>query len=61
MKKLVATKCTECDGDINVPDDAVSGEIVTCPDCGEDYEVKKIKDRAVILEKAETVAEDWGE
>lgn len=58
---MVATKCTECDGDINVLDDAVSGEIVTCPDCGEDYEVKKIKDRAVILEKAETVAEDWGE
>jgi acetylornithine deacetylase/succinyl-diaminopimelate desuccinylase-like protein len=29
-----------CEAEIEVPDDAVDGEIVTCPDCGLDLEVK---------------------
>lgn len=58
---MVITKCFECDGDINIPDDAVLGEIVTCPDCGQDYEVKALKDGSASLEKAESVGEDWGE
>ncbi|WP_415280711.1 lysine biosynthesis protein LysW [Candidatus Nitrososphaera sp. FF02] len=32
-------ECQECGADISIPDDAVVGEIVTCPDCGGDYEI----------------------
>ncbi len=28
------TNCPECDAGINVPEDAVEGEIVTCAECG---------------------------
>jgi len=27
-------KCKECGADIEIPDDALPGEIVSCPDCG---------------------------
>lgn len=53
-------KCVDCDAEITVPDDAVNGEIVSCPDCGLDFEVvfgsqgRSIK--PVAIEK-----EDWGE
>ena len=53
-------KCPDCEAAISVPDDAVEGEIVTCPDCGLDLEVhmdgqtRRIK--PLVLEK-----EDWGE
>ncbi len=53
-------KCSECEAQINVPDDAVSGEIVTCPDCGLNYEVVK-GENEVSLRLAESMSEDWGE
>jgi alpha-aminoadipate carrier protein LysW len=52
--------CPECDGNINIPDDASVGEIVSCPDCGADFEISK-KDGKVDLKQAESVGEDWGE
>ncbi|MCX8204790.1 MAG: alpha-aminoadipate/glutamate carrier protein LysW/ArgW [Candidatus Nezhaarchaeota archaeon] len=54
------TKCPECDGEIEVPSDAVSGEIVSCPDCGQEYEVEVVKGRPE-LKVAERLKEDWGE
>lgn len=54
-------KCTECDGELTIPDDVINGEIVTCPDCGMDFEVN-IKDSGEIeLKPAEVEGEDWGE
>jgi alpha-aminoadipate carrier protein LysW len=53
-------KCVDCDALIEIPEDAVDGEIVTCPDCGLDFEVtvtpqgRSIK--PLVIEK-----EDWGE
>jgi len=53
-------KCVDCEAQIAVPDDAINGEIVSCPDCGLDFEVvqgsqgRSIK--PVVIEK-----EDWGE
>ena len=53
-------KCPDCEATIPVPDDAVDGEIVTCPDCGLDLEVKLTGSsrtvKPVVAEK-----EDWGE
>jgi len=44
-----------------VPEDVVVGEILTCPDCGTDFEVSKVRSGGVSLKPAETVGEDWGE
>jgi alpha-aminoadipate carrier protein LysW len=53
-------KCPDCEAAIPVPDDAVEGEIVTCPDCGLDLEVHTTGEsrsiKPVVIEK-----EDWGE
>ncbi|MEM1530530.1 MAG: alpha-aminoadipate/glutamate carrier protein LysW/ArgW [Candidatus Bathyarchaeia archaeon] len=55
------TRCPECDAEIEVPDDAISGEIVSCPDCGLDLEVKFDESGMVSLKVAEIEGEDWGE
>lgn len=55
------TKCTECDAGISVPNDVIQGELVSCKDCGTDYEVVEIKSGSVMLKPASTVEEDWGE
>jgi len=53
-------KCSDCDAQVTVPDDAVNGEIVSCPDCGLDFEVVVSSQghsiKPVVIEK-----EDWGE
>jgi alpha-aminoadipate carrier protein LysW len=37
------------------------GEIVSCKDCGVEYEVNEIKNGTATLKPADTVEEDWGE
>lgn len=54
-------KCAECDAGISVPNDAITGEIVSCKDCGSEYEVAEIKGGTAMLKPAEQVEEDWGE
>ena len=46
---------------LNIPDDASVGEIVSCPDCGADFEIASKDGSNVVLKQAETVGEDWGE
>ena len=53
-------ECQECGADISLPEDAVVGEIVTCPDCGGDFEIAS-KGEKVELKPAETVGEDCGQ
>ena len=57
---MAQEKCPDCEAEVLVPDDAVDGEIVTCPDCGLDLEVtvngENRSVKAVVMEK-----EDWGE
>jgi len=53
--------CTECGAEIIVPKDSLVGEIITCPDCGMDYELVKIEGDKVDIREAEEVGEDWGE
>ena len=55
-------KCDECDGAIPVPEDALSGEIVTCPECGASFELAAPADSGgFTLKPADTVGEDWGQ
>lgn len=52
------TTCPECSG--NVPaNDVERGEIVPCPDCGAELEVRELT--PLLLELAPEVQEDWGE
>ena len=53
--------CPECDAKLNIPEDAAVGEIVSCPDCGADYEISKKEGSNIELKQAESVGEDWGE
>lgn len=55
------TKCPDCEAEISVPDDATVGEIVSCPDCGLDLEVKQINGDKVDLKEISIEGEDWGE
>ena len=58
---MKSMNCPECDASLNIPDDATVGEIVSCPDCGADFEISKKDGTNVQLKQAETVGEDWGE
>ncbi len=53
--------CPECDAEIEIFDDVISGEIVSCPDCGMDYEVVIEENGSMKLLPAEVEGEDWGE
>ncbi len=57
---MSSLSCPECDADINIPADSVSGEIVACQDCGQSYELYESEGN-FSLKIAETVGEDWGE
>jgi alpha-aminoadipate/glutamate carrier protein LysW len=57
--KGMTTMCPECDGQLSIPEDAVQGEIIPCPDCGAELEVLSLNPIKVSL--APEVQEDWGE
>ena len=54
------TNCAECDANVNIPNDAVEGEIVTCAECGASLELVKTSD-GFELKPAQTGGEDWGQ
>jgi len=58
---LAPTKCPDCEADMKIADDAMVGEILSCPDCGLDLEVKRIEGQTVELQKLAIEREDWGE
>jgi alpha-aminoadipate carrier protein LysW len=55
------TACPDCDGEIRIPDGAAVGEIVSCPDCGLELEIKGISGDRVDLREISIEKEDWGE
>jgi alpha-aminoadipate carrier protein LysW len=57
----VKKECQECGAEISIPDDILVGEIVTCQDCGSDFEVTSKTQNDVELKPAESVGEDWGQ
>lgn len=59
--RIMEAKCLECDAQLRILDDAVVGEIVSCPDCGADYEIGSLDNGTVTIKSAESVKEDWGE
>ena len=55
------TNCPECDAGLSIPEDADIGELVSCQDCGADYEIASRNGPETVLKQAESVGEDWGE
>ncbi len=59
---MTGLNCSECDGALAVPSDAIQGEIVSCRDCGASYElVRGLNSELFTLRPAELEEEDWGE
>ncbi len=58
---MVNYKCPECDVDIDIPNDALDGEMLSCSDCGEEFEVNIRKNKKIELKKMIAEREDWGE
>ena len=54
----VNTECSECSGRIQASV-ALPGEILDCPDCGAELEVRSV--HPLVLALAPQTEEDWGE
>jgi len=54
-------ECKDCASEINIAQDTMIGEIVTCVDCGADFELVSKNGNSVEIKAAETVGEDWGQ
>jgi len=52
--------CEICGTEFDIPDDVVDGELVSCPTCGQKYQVV-LNSGSLQLKKIEVEAEDWGE
>ncbi len=52
-------QCPECAAELNLAPDVEVGEIVLCPDCGVELEVRNLS--PIVLEVAPQEEEDWGE
>jgi lysine biosynthesis protein LysW len=57
----MATTCVDCGGNIDLPEDYMSNEIVGCPDCGLDYVVVEDTSGMLHLKELTIEGEDWGE
>jgi alpha-aminoadipate carrier protein LysW len=54
-------KCPDCDAELEIPEDVIQGEILSCPSCGLELEVTKIQGESVELKELGIEGEDWGE
>ena len=55
----ITSECPVCAAEVLFPDDAVVGELISCPDCGTELEIISIDPPK--LEEAPQEEEDWGE
>lgn len=51
--------CPECAATVEIPDNAIVGEIVDCEECGVELEVTSTS--PLTIDVAPEVEEDWGE
>ncbi len=55
----MSSACPECGATVTVGPTPLAGEIVQCPDCGAELEVKSVQPLELAVAPAEE--EDWGE
>lgn len=58
---MAKCECPSCYFKIELDEDTIEGEVIPCPDCGVDLEIKKIDGEIAKAEIAEMAEEDWGE
>lgn len=51
--------CLECGAALDVPEDAIVGELLVCAECDTEFEVTALN--PLTIEEAPEVEEDWGE
>lgn len=51
--------CPECEGEVEIPADAMENELLSCEECGAELEIMSLD--PIALELAPEVEEDWGE
>jgi alpha-aminoadipate carrier protein LysW len=61
VKTINKARCPDCDAELDVPADIVQGEILSCPSCGLELEVKRVNGGCVDLQELTIEGEDWGE
>jgi len=61
VKIMHKTKCPDCDAELDIPADAEKGEILSCPGCGLELEVKQVNCGCIDLQRFTREGEDWGE
>ena len=61
VKAVIKAKCPDCDANLDVPKDTSQGEILSCPSCGLELEVKKVSNGCIDLQELTIEGEDWGE
>ena len=61
VKAMMKAKCPDCDANLDVPTDTAKGEILSCPGCGLELEVKKVNNGCIDLQELTIEGEDWGE
>jgi len=58
---LEKARCPDCDAELEIPNDILQGEILSCPGCGLELEVRQIEGELVELQELRIEGEDWGE
>ncbi len=58
---MKTARCPDCDAELEVPEDVMLGEILSCLDCGLELEVKRIDVDCLELQELAIEGEDWGE
>jgi len=58
---LEKARCPDCDAEFEIHDSVVKGEILSCPSCGLELEVKWVRGELVELQELAIEGEDWGE
>ena len=53
--------CTECGSEVEVNDNVIDGEIISCPICGVDHVVIVDSSGLISLKELTIEGEDWGE
>ncbi len=53
--------CVDCGGLVDIPSDALKGEIIGCGACGLDYILSNDEKGTKFLEELVIEGEDWGE
>jgi alpha-aminoadipate/glutamate carrier protein LysW len=59
VMSVVQSSCPVCDASVPLAVGIVAAEVVACPDCGSELEVRSVD--PPLLAEAPTEAEDWGQ